>query len=278
MSHKPDLAAENRLWQEYFAHKSSELRNKLFLMYEPILKYDVNTASLKLPRQINYDEIYSAACSGLINAIELFDPLRKTRFKTYCHQRINGAIYDWVRNMDKQSRTVRAFERKRAKAEQDLQLLGNPRPSDYEVSEKLGMPMDRFDHLVSWSAVGKEITFGAMNRISQKDGDEAHTQIPDSSDPTERISRESMVDSLLKGMGQQDRAVIILYYCKKMTLREIGWVLNVSESRCSQIHSDVLIRIKKRLTGTGKEFVDLFESSQVHRKNGKQHLRYASFV
>ncbi len=275
---KPDPAIENDLWEDYFSHRSTEVRNKLFLLYEPLLGYQVMMASKKLPAQINYEEIYSAACDGLINAIELFNPLKKALFSTYCPQRISGAIYDWVRDMDRQSRIVRIFEKKRSKAEQDIQLMGDSHPSDYEVSKNMGISMKRFDHLASLSAVGDEVNFSAMDKESEKDNRSLRaTQIADTSDPTERIDKEFMVDSLLKGMGQQERIVIILYHCEEMTLREIGWVLNLSESRCSQINSTVLARIKERLTGSGKEFVELFNSG-VRSKNGRKHLRYASFV
>ncbi len=247
----------DQMWKKYLTGHSVEFRNKIVVYYSHLVHTHAARLSRKLPSQISYDEICSAAFDGLIEAVEAYDPLRKAKFETFCQQRISGAVMDWLRSLDPQSRTVRTFEKKRLLAKEALGTDLDFTPTQTQVAGRLEMSVDRYEYLSRLSQLGKEVHFSAMEPAGDRgqDGGSHPWDIHDqkSADPGVKVSRELLTEYITKGLAREERLVLILYYFEGMTMAEIGSVLSLSESRVSQIHKDILQRLRNRFAGTTSE-------------------------
>jgi RNA polymerase sigma factor for flagellar operon FliA len=228
------------------------LRNKLVINYSGLVHTHAARLSRKLPAQVSYDEICSAAFDGLIEAIEAYDPERKAKFETFCQQRISGAVMDWLRSLDPQSRTVRTFEKQRLLAKESLGADREFSPTQAELAKRLDMTIDRYDYLCRLSQLGKEIHFSALEPPddNRHQGASHGWDVRDTrtEDPAASVSRELLTDHLTRGLPREERLVLTLYYFEGMTMAEIGSVLSLSESRVSQIHKDILVRLRHRFS------------------------------
>jgi RNA polymerase sigma factor FliA len=247
------------LWKKYLTARSIKLRNKLVEHYRPLVHMQAARLSQKLPAQISYDEICSAGYDGLLEAVQAYDPCHKAKFETFCQQRIHGAVMDWLRSLDGQSRTVRSFEKIRMQNRDVLDSdLGRP-PTDDELATKMGMSRDRYSELARLSRLGHEVHLSAV----QGDDDGFHRGSPggwdvadaQAVDPSERVSRQLLTDYITKGLNREERLVLVLYYTEGLTMAEIGLVLDLSESRVSQIHKDVIHRLRRRFKTEATELV-----------------------
>jgi RNA polymerase sigma factor for flagellar operon FliA len=245
------------MWKNYLATRSIEMRNKIVVHYSPLVHTHAARLSRKLPSQVSYDEICSAAFDGLLEAVEAYDPSRKAKFETFCQQRISGAVMDWLRSLDPQSRTVRTFEKRRSMVREALGTDLDFTPSRAEMARRLDMSLDRYDYLSRLSQLGKEVHFSAMEPPDERrlQGSTHNWDVRDTrnEDPATRIARQLLTDHLTKGLSREERLVLILYYFEEMTMAEIGSVLDLSESRVSQIHKEILQRLRQRFTGTISE-------------------------
>lgn len=241
-------------WKKYLKTRSEELRNEIVVHYSPVVHTHAARLSRKLPAQVSYDEICSAAFDGLIEAVQAYDPERKAKFETFCQQRISGAVMDWLRSLDPQSRTVRNFEKKRMAVRESLGADLEYTPSQEEVAKKLDMTVDRYDQLARLSQLGKEVHFSALEPNSEgRQGGAFHPwDIRDdgSEDPAVKVSRSLLAEFITDGLAREERLVLVLYYYEGMTMAEIGAVLDLSESRVSQIHKEILQRLRQRFDGT----------------------------
>lgn len=242
------------MWKSYLANRSIDARNQIVMYYSHLVHTHAARLSRKLPAQVSYDEICSAAFDGLIEAVEAYDPERKAKFETFCQQRISGAVMDWLRSLDPQSRTVRTFEKRRLMAKEALGTDLEYTPSQADLARRLDMSVDRYDYLSRLSQLGKEVHFSAMEPSGERRSQAAtHSwDIRDthSEDPAVQVSREMLTHFLTKGLAREERLVLLLYYFEEMTMAEIGAVLNLSESRVSQIHKEILTRLRQRFNGT----------------------------
>ncbi len=244
----------DKLWTRYLKNRDTDTRNRIVEHLSPLVYAHASRLTRKLPAQITYDEICSAAFDGLIEAVEAYDPQRLAKFETFCQQRITGAVMDWLRSLDSQSRTVRTFEKKRMNAKELLDSeLGRP-PTNSEISDRMGLTLARYEHLARLSQLGKEVHFSAMEpetdgrgRSNGRTWDVGDTR---QHDPSSKVSRELLTDYITRGLTREERLVLILYYYEELTMAEIGLVLDLSESRVSQIHKDVLGRLRQRFVST----------------------------
>ena len=243
-----------QMWKNYLGTRAVKMRNRIVVHYSGLVHTHAARLSRKLPAQISYDEICSAAFDGLIEAVEAYDPERKAKFETFCQQRIAGAVMDWLRSLDPQSRTVRTFEKKRMLVKESLGSDLEFVPSQTEVAKRLDMTADRYDYLSRLSQLGKEVHFSAMEPSGERrQTGTSHTwDIRDTrgEDPAVRVSRQLLTDYLTRGLAREERLVLVLYYFEQMTMADIGSVLNLSESRVSQIHKEILQRLRQRFHGT----------------------------
>ena len=243
-----------RMWKSYLSSRSTEMRNKIVMHYSGLVHTHAARLSRKLPAQVSYDEIASAAFDGLIEAVEAYDPARKAKFETFCQQRIAGAVMDWLRSLDPQSRTVRTFEKRRMMVREVYGTDNEAIPTQAELARSLDMSLDRYYYLSRLSQLGKEVHFSAMEPSDdhRSQGSTHSWDIHDTrnEDPAVKVSRELLTDHLTRGLAREERLVLLLYYFEQMTMAEIGAVLNLSESRVSQIHKEILQRLRNRFKGT----------------------------
>ena len=256
---KPSSDQVHALWKKYLKTRQVEFRNRLVENYSPLVHMQAARLSRKLPAQISYDEICSAGYDGLIEAVEGYNPLRKAKFETFCQQRIVGAVMDWLRSLDSQSRTVRTFEKRRLSVREMLDSeLGRP-PMHDEVAKRMGITQDRYDQLCRISQLGREVHFSAMDPRSSSEsrgrsGERAwDIGDPNQSDPSTKMARTMLTEFITRGLSREERLVLILYYYEDLTMAEIGVVLDLSESRVSQIHKDVIHRLRTRFKGRLEE-------------------------
>lgn len=243
-----------RTWKKYLKTRDVELRNQLVVHYSHLVHTHAARLSRRLPAQVSYDEICSAAFDGLIEATESYDPERKAKFETFCQQRISGAVMDWLRSLDPQSRTVRNFERQRMNMTQKLGTELENTPTQHEVALCMDMTVDRFHYLERLSQLGRAVHFSAMQANDEHgtQGNSHPWDVPDRKieDPAKKVTRQLLTEHLTKGLSRDERLVLELYYFEEMTMAEIGSVLKLSESRVSQIHKEILQRLRQRFGST----------------------------
>ena len=253
----PQNATSETLWARYLKTRETAARNALVEHYAPLIHTHAARMSRRLPGQVTYDEIVSAAFDGLIEAVEAYDPGRKAKFETFCQQRIFGAVKDWLRSLDLQSRTVRTFERKRNSACEALDARLGRTPSPPEIAGEMGLTTDRYDHLLRLSRLGKAVHFSAMEPPTDARGRPAGGtwDVGDSreTDPSRKVAREMFTEYMTRGLSREERLTVVLYYYEGLTMEEIGLVLDLSESRVSQIHKDILQRLRHRSAGQIEE-------------------------
>ncbi len=251
MARKQQTASPvDKVWKRFLKTRKVADRNHLVVNYAHLVHAHAARLSRRLPAQITYDEICSAAFDGLIEAVEAYDPRHKAKFETFCQQRISGAVMDWLRSLDPQSRTVRTFEKRRLKAKEMLDTENSRPPTATEVANRMGVDVQRYEDLSRLSQLGKEVHFSAM-----ESDDGARTRGPSRSwdvrdthsvDPALSTSRQLLTEHISKGLAREERLILVLYYYEELTMAEIGTVLNLSESRVSQIHKDILQRLRQR--------------------------------
>lgn len=253
---KKDLTID-RMWKSFLKTREIEMRNRIVVHYSGLVHTHAARLSRKLPAQISYDEICSAAFDGLIEAVEAYDPTRLAKFETFCQQRISGAVMDWLRSLDPQSRTVRTFEKRRMLAKESLGADAENVPTQAEIARSMDMTLDRYDYLARLSQLGKEVHFSAMepadNHRHQGSTHTWDTKDTHTEDPCVKITREVLTEHLTQGLAREERLVLLLYYYEGMTMAEIGSVLDLSESRVSQIHKEILLRLRGRFGGLLRE-------------------------
>ena len=244
------------LWQEYRQTRDSALRDRLILTYAPLVKFVAGRLGASLPSHVDEQDLVSYGLLGLISAIERFDPDREIKFETYAISRVKGAIIDELRSLDWVPRSVRtrAREIERAIAELERQLMRAP--TDEEIATKVGITGDELE--ASLSEISRT-SIAALDELwspSSSGGDQIALidTIEDTTGPDPELSLEQteMKEALgeaIARLPERKKLVVTLYYYEELTLREIGEVLGVTESRISQLHTKAVLRLKARLSG-----------------------------
>ena len=244
-----------RVWLEYRRTRDQKLRDRLILTYAPLVKYVAGRLGSGLPAHVDDEDLASYGLLGLIGAIERFDPMREIKFETYALGRIKGAIIDELRSLDWVPRSVRSRARQIERTIGELEAKLGRAPTDEEIAGKLGVSEEELDDdlfqisRTSIAALDELWTVSAGgDQVSLID------TIEDTSGPSptaaldETELREAMADAIA-GLPEREKIVITLYYYEELTLREIGEVLAVTESRVSQLHTKAVLRLKARLSG-----------------------------
>ena len=254
MSSKPGTETQ-ALWQDYRRTHDQALRDRLILTYAPLVKFVAGRLGATLPAHVDEQDLASYGLLGLIGAIERFDPDREIKFETYAISRIKGAIIDELRSLDWVPRSVRSRARQIERSIAELEAKLGRAPTDEEIAGKLGVSPEELDddlfqisrtsiaaldELWTVSAAGDQVSL--IDTIEDTSGPSPTAAL----DETEL--REAMADAIA-GLPEREKIVITLYYYEELTLREIGEVLGVTESRVSQLHTKAVLRLKARLSG-----------------------------
>jgi RNA polymerase sigma factor for flagellar operon FliA len=250
------------LWRQYRANPDSQgLRDRLILTYAPLVKYVAGRLGSGLPAHVDDDDLISYGLLGLIGAIERYDPDRDVKFETYAIARIKGSIIDELRAMDWVPRSVRARARDIERAIAELERKLHRAPTDEEIAGKLGITEDELEDSltdISRSSIAALDELWTVNTGGGGGGDQVALidtiEDADAPDPQGSLSQTEMKEAVGEAIARlpdREKLVVTLYYYEELTLREIGEVLGVTESRVSQLHTKAILRLKARLSGAG---------------------------
>lgn len=244
-----DEAYKNKLWNEYAATKSSEVREQLILEYAPLVKLVAGRLSMYLGYNVEYDDLVSYGIFGLIDAIDKFDSMKEVKFETYASLRIRGSILDQIRKMDWIPRTIRQKQKKIDTAMKEIETATGRAATDEEIAQKLEISTDDF---ADWQSQMKITGVVSLNEFMESGSEipaEQHNQHR-FEEPEEVIEKEELrkvLGQALELLTEKEKKVILLYYYEDLTLKEISNVLEVSESRVSQLHTRALQKMKVRM-------------------------------
>ena len=244
----------DELWKFYKETGDEDARDKLILNYSPLVKYVAGRVSINLPHSVEQGDLISYGIFGLIDAIKKFDLARQIKFETYAMARIKGAIIDELRSLDWVPRSVRSrareLERAYVKLENELKRV----PSDKEVAKELGLSMDELSKVMTQLSYTSMVALEELwSPGGEKDeGISLLDTIEDANakDPSELFDIEEMKEILadaIDKLPEREKTVVALYYYEALTLREIGEVLGVTESRVSQLHTKSILRLRGKL-------------------------------
>ena len=245
------------LWRQYRANKDDKaLRDRLILTYAPLVKYVAGRLGSGLPAHVDEGDLVSYGLLGLIGAIERYDPERDVKFETYAIARIKGSIIDELRAMDWVPRSVRARARDIERTIAELERKLHRAPTDEEISEKLGISQDELEESLTDISRSSIAALDELWTISSASGDQVSLletiEDPQGPEPQSALAQTELREALgeaIARLPEREKLVITLYYYEELTLREIGEVLGVTESRVSQLHTKAVLRLKSRLAG-----------------------------
>src|SRR5215217_5280296 len=253
-----DQATDPRvLWQEFKRTGDRGLRDRLILTYAPLVKYVAGRLGSGLPAHVDEGDLVSYGLLGLIAAVDRYDPGRDVKFETYAITRIRGSILDELRALDWVPRSVRSRAREIERAIAELERKLGRAPSDEEIASKLSMTGEELEDSltdISRSSIG---ALDELWTVSGSGGDQIALidTIEDDSepDPQSALSQTEVKEAIAEAIArlpEREKLVVTLYYYEDLTLREIGEVLGVTESRVSQLHTKAILRLKARLSGS----------------------------
>ncbi|MEE2987596.1 MAG: FliA/WhiG family RNA polymerase sigma factor [Nitrospinota bacterium] len=230
-----------------------ENREAIIMEYAPMIKYVASRIALRLPPHIEVDDLISVGVLGLMDAIGKYDPNRGAKFKTYAEFRVRGAILDELRSMDWVPRSVRQKATSIDAVVQKLQAkLGRP-PSDEEVAGEMGVSLDEFFTRLNQTQSIPILSLEDLG-IAKESGEQKSLLDclagKSDSDPQTQLRLNELKEIIAKAIDtlpEKERLMISLYYYEELTMKEIGEILSITESRVSQIHSKAVFRLRTKL-------------------------------
>lgn len=242
-------AARKRLWEDYARLKTPDLREKLILEYAPLVKVVAGRLSMYLGYNVEYEDLVSYGVFGLIDAIDKFDTNKEVKFETYASLRIRGAILDQIRKMDWIPRTVRQRQRQIDTAMKELEQRNGRPATDAEIAAYMGISENEF---LDWQNQVKADNIISLNEYVEQGNDiSSEKNISSGFETPESVIEKSelkqMLEESLELLTEKEKKVILLYYYEELTLKEISQVLEVSESRISQLHTKALQKMKTKM-------------------------------
>ena len=239
------------IWVAYKSTKDTNLRNILIERHIGLVRTIAERLLQTLPKSIELDDLTSAGTFGLMDAIDGFDLARGIKFKTYCTTRIRGSILDELRSQDWVPRLVRLKAHRLEKALRQLEGELGRDPNEFELAEAMGMT------LTELQATEQEANAKTIFSLSEKwdDGDDDKEMekveiLADKKgqDPLLNIHQKDLLDVITRNLTKKERLIVIMYYYEGLTMREIGEIMQLTESRVCQIHSNVISRLKERIS------------------------------
>lgn len=246
-----DETGKKKLLEDYAKTKSPEIKEQIILEYASLVKVVAGRLSMYLGYNVDYEDLVSYGIFGLIDAIDKYDCLKEVKFETYASLRIRGAILDQIRKMDWIPRTIRQKQKKIDSVIKNIEQNTGHGATDEEIARGLGITEEEY---LDWQSQMKITGLVSLNEYMEQGCDvaqEASTHTAARFDsPEEAIEKEELVKVLgeaLEVLTEKERKVITLYYYEDLTLKEISNVLEVSESRISQLHTRALQKMKVKM-------------------------------
>ncbi len=246
-----DEAGRKKLWEDYAKSKSPEVRENIILEYAPLVKVVAGRLSMYLGYNVEYEDLVSYGIFGLIDAIDKFDCLKDVKFETYASLRIRGAILDQIRKMDWIPRTIRQKQKKIDAAIKEIETQYGRSATDEEIAKLLGITDEEY---LDWQSQMKITNVVSLNEFleqgSEVSNEAGSTKSEAFDSPEEILERDELKKILaqaLELLTEKERKVIVLYYYEDLTLKEISNILEVSESRISQLHTRALQKMRGKM-------------------------------
>jgi RNA polymerase sigma factor for flagellar operon FliA len=241
------------LWRQFRATNDQHVRDRLILTYAPLVKFVAGRVGSGLPSHVDDEDLMSYGLLGLIRAIERYDPGREVKFETYAIPRIRGAIIDELRAMDWVPRSVRGRAREIERAIGELEGRLGRAPTDEEIAQRLGLTQEELDESLGEISRTSVVALDELWSVSGGDQVSLIDTLEDTTGPSPQSAlaqtelKEAIGEALAR-LPEREKLVVTLYYYEELTLREIGEVLGVTESRISQLHTKAILRLKASLT------------------------------
>ena len=245
------------LWRRYKSTGDEQARERLVVAYSPLVKYVSGRMASGLPAHVEEADLISYGLSGLISAIQRFDLTREIKFETYAITRIRGAIIDELRTLDWVPRSVRARAREIERVNMKLEARLQRAPTDEEMAGELAISIEDFQDALLQISNSTIAALDELWTVSDASGDQVSLldtlQDPGAPDPAAVMDATDLKDRIADAIArlpEREKLVVALYYYENLTLREIGEVLGVTESRVSQLHTKAILRLKAKLQGS----------------------------
>ena len=246
-----DETGKKKLWEEYANTGSPEVREKIILEYAPLVKVVAGRLSMYLGYNVEYEDLVSYGIFGLIDAIDKFDCLKDVKFETYASLRIRGAILDQIRKMDWIPRTIRQKQKRIDAAIKEIETQYGRSATDEEIAKLLGITDEEY---LDWQSQMKITNVVSLNEFleqgSEVSNEAGSTKSEAFDSPEEILERDELKKILaqaLELLTEKERKVIVLYDYEDLTLKEISNILEVSESRISQLHTRALQKMRGKM-------------------------------
>jgi RNA polymerase sigma factor for flagellar operon FliA len=257
----PENKTEEERWLEYRKTRNPGLREAFIKQYAPLVKYVAGKIAMGMPNNVEFDDLVGFGVFGLIDAIDKYDPEKNVKFKTYAVTRIRGAIFDELRQIDWVPRSVRQKTREIEAAISSLEAQLGRTASDQEVAASLGMNEDEYLKTIQKISGTSILSLNDVwfsgdekDRVSIVDSIES----PSSLNPDVMVEKEVMRQVIITAINElpdKEKKILILYYYEDLTLKDIGRVLKVTESRVSQLHTKAILHLRSKLTNIRKGIV-----------------------
>ncbi len=250
--------SEEELWRLYRKKRDPAIRERLVKQYAPLVKYVAGKVAIGMPHNVEFDDLVGYGVFGLFDAIEKFDPDKHVKFKTYAVTRIRGAIFDELRSIDWVPRSVRQKTREVEETVRRLEASLGRAAHDNEIAAAMGVSVKDFEKLML-KISGTSVL--SLNDVWYTGDDNDKVSIADSIESPKSLNPEIIVEkdeirrviiSAISELPEKEKKVLVLYYYEDLTLKEIGQVLEVTESRVSQLHTKAILRLRAKLTNLKK--------------------------
>ncbi len=247
------LIAHHEVWENLTGPKREDSRRELVNIYARIVKYVAGRMAIGLPHYVEFNDLISAGLLGLIQAIDNFDPNRGIKFETYAIPRIRGSILDELRSQDWFPRSLRRKAKQLEEAYSQLEVKLGRHATDAEVAEYLGIDLADLDGLVGEVSIATIMSLDADTGGDDSDQGSSLGEFladPRTEDVEQVLAQQEMKELIGKRMNElpeKEQLVLVLYYYEELTLKEIGEILDVTESRVCQIHTKAIMRLKGKI-------------------------------
>lgn len=244
------LENESALWSRFKDKDDQEARDQIILHYMRVVKYIAGRMAIHVPNNVEMDDLISWGVIGLLDAVEKFDPQQDIKFVTYASIRIRGAIIDQIRSLDWAPRSLRSMARKVGGAREHLRQTLGREPTLDEIADMLHTDVEQIEETLTQLQTAQILSLD--DYLPSEDGEDARKVdvvegfgLPSPRAVAEDRERVEIVADAILQLPEQQQKVLNLYYYEELTLKEIGLVLSVSESRVCQIHTAAMKKLKK---------------------------------
>jgi RNA polymerase sigma factor for flagellar operon FliA len=253
--------SEEELWRFYKSNKDPQIRDIFIKQYAPLVKYVAGKIAIGMPTNVEFDDLVGFGVFGLFDAIDKFDPEKHVKFKTYAVTRIRGAIFDELRAIDWVPRSIRQKSREVEETVRMLESQLGRVATDEEIAKAMNLSLHDFQQLIL-KISGTSIL--SLNDVWNTGDDNDKISIVDSIESPSNLNPDTIVEKeeikrviieAINELPEKEKKVLVLYYYEDLTLKEIGEVLGVTESRISQLHTKAIMRLRTKLTSIKKGIV-----------------------